>query len=51
MDEFRAAAGCSLAEIVLLKQQYVVAARRRIDRAADAGRPASDDDDVPRFGA
>ena len=49
VDELGRAAGGAFAEVVLLEQQRGVAARGGIDRDADAGGAAADDDDVPRF--
>ena len=47
MHEFGAAARRAFAEVVLLQEQDVVTAARRVDRDAHARGTAADDDDVP----
>src|SRR5262249_8641487 len=47
MHEFGGSARGALAEVVLLDEQYLVAARRRVDRDAHAGGAAADDHHVP----
>ena len=49
MYQLGASARGPFAEVVLLQQQGVVAAARRVDGDADAGGAAADDDHVPRL--
>jgi hypothetical protein len=51
MDKFSAARRCSFAKIALFDQQQIVTARSGINRNADAGGPASDNQHIPRFGS
>src|SRR5690606_23356064 len=47
VDQFRAPAGGSLAEIMLLDQKGLVASGGGIECGAQSGRPASDDKNIP----
>ena len=50
VDEFGAAAGRALAEVVLLEQHHAISARGRIDRNAQARGTAADHERCPTGG-
>ena len=50
MDELGAAAGGAFGEVVLLEESDRATARSGVERDADAGRAAADDNNIPRSG-